>query len=89
MVVEMTHNTAIFSRNRTETEIWNQVRSDYRKSKEKSSTDFSDRNEAKFDGRKTNRGCDMLHNRSYRKKVEFFDEVLQTINAGVVATTTE
>ena len=89
MMVEMTHNTAIFSRNRTAAEIWNQLISDSRQAKDKSSTYVSNITEAKLDFRKTNRGCAMLQNCSSWEKVEFVDEVLQSNNEEVVTTATE
>ena len=89
MVVDMNHNTLIFSRNRTAAEIWNHVILDSRQSKDMKSTDASNRTEEKLDGRKNNRGFAMRHNCSYRKNVEFVDEVIQEINEGSVATATD
>ena len=64
MMVEMTHNTAIFSRNRTAAEIWNQLISDSRQAKDKSSTYVSNITEAKLDGRKSKIGCYIRQNHS-------------------------
>ena len=84
----MTHNTAIFSRNRTDSERCNQVRSYSGQAEEKTSIYVSNRTEATLDGRKTNIGCAMRHNWSSWKKVEFVDGVLQAINEVSVATVT-
>ena len=46
MAVEMTHNTTICFRKKTDAEIWNQVRSFSRQAKDKSSTDLSNITEA-------------------------------------------
>ena len=88
MVVEMTHNRKIFSRNRTAAEGCNQVISDTRKAKENRIRDISNITKAKIDDSKSNRGCAMRQNWSSRKNVEFFDEVIQAINGGVFTTLT-
>ena len=80
MVVEMTHNTEIFSRNRTAAKIWNQERSDPRQAKDKNSTYASNRTEANIDDSNTNRGFAMQQNRYSRKKFEFVYEALHEIN---------
>ena len=72
MVVYINQNTTIFSSNRPASEIWNQMKSDSRRAKYKRSTDVSNINEAKLDGRNNNRGCDMIRNWYSWKKVEVF-----------------
>ena len=89
MLVDMTHNRTIFSGSINAAAIFNQVISDFRQAKKKSSTYVSNINETKIDDRNIYRGCAMRQNWSSWKKVGFLNEIIQAIKEGLLANITE